>query len=119
MDQDPSDIEDTEEDDLEDEDDDIGPVVPLTPEEEEAQRREQVATTTMLREFQRGAPVEEGLATEMASVLDEKLEEHDMCPQCGASMEAEQDPDSLLSFPMIFLWTCAACGHNERREDTE
>jgi NADH pyrophosphatase NudC (nudix superfamily) len=118
MDQDPADSEDTEDDDLED-DEGFGPIVPLTPEEEEAQRREQAATTTMLREFQRGVPVEESLATEMASVLDEQLEEHDMCPQCGGSMEAEQDPDSLLSFPMIFLWTCSACGHNERREDIE
>ena len=106
-------------DDLEDEDEDeAAPLVPLTPEEEEAQRREQVATTTMLREFQRGAPIEEDLVSDFSSALDEKLEESDVCPKCGGSLEAEQDPDSLLSFPMIFLWTCASCGHNERREDT-
>lgn len=46
----------------------------------------------------------------------EPAPENDTCPSCGGVMQAEADPDSLLSYPMKYVFRCA-CGHEETRED--
>lgn len=56
------------------------------------------------------------VAEELDFQPDEPAPEHEKCPRCGGTMQAESDPDSLLSYPMKYKWKCG-CGHEEIRED--
>jgi len=91
---------------------------PETPEEKKAREFNENTHRFAMKEMRRGNVVEDALAAEISGVLDGALEGTDKCPKCGAELLAEQDPDTLLSFPMVFLWTCEGCGHNERRAET-
>lgn len=69
------------------------------------------------KEASRGEALDAPLIGEIEGFLDDgPLGGLCACPVCGAEMMAEQDPDHLLSFPMVWLFTCV-CGHNERRTE--
>lgn len=39
------------------------------------------------------------------------------CEKCGGDLRAENvDPDSVLSYPMRFIWTCEQCEHVEVKD---
>lgn len=59
---------------------------------------------------------QEAVLSELDYQPDEPAPEGEACPRCGGTMQAQADPDSLLSYPMKYVFKCG-CGHTETRED--